>query len=100
MGILPLDQPSSEHGQIQDPVMICPICDDEFQAIGIRWRGRSTSATMPRPTKWPWHGQCLVRTKGGAPPRLIPSFLMAGENPLIETRLSLTVTFASTGRAI
>jgi hypothetical protein len=39
MGILPLDQPSSERDQIQDPVMICPICEDEFRATGMRWLG-------------------------------------------------------------
>jgi hypothetical protein len=39
MGILPLDQPAGDHGQIEDPAMICPVCNDEFRATGMRWLG-------------------------------------------------------------
>jgi hypothetical protein len=39
MGILPLDQPDGEHGQIEDPVMICPVCEEEFRATGMKWLG-------------------------------------------------------------
>jgi hypothetical protein len=38
MGILPLAQPTPD-GQIQDPVMICPICEEECRATGMRWLG-------------------------------------------------------------
>ena len=39
MGILPLDQPHGGHGEIADPVMLCPVCEKEFRAIGVRWLG-------------------------------------------------------------
>jgi phage terminase large subunit GpA-like protein len=39
MGILPLDQPTGADGEIQDPVMICPACEEEFPATGMRWLG-------------------------------------------------------------
>ena len=39
MGILPLGQPAGGHGQIEDPVMICPVCEEEFSATGMRWLG-------------------------------------------------------------
>ena len=38
-GILPLDQPRNEGGAIVDPVMICPVCRDEFRAEGVTWLG-------------------------------------------------------------
>jgi hypothetical protein len=38
-GILPLDQPKEPSGAIQDPVMLCPVCGDEFRATGIRRLG-------------------------------------------------------------
>jgi hypothetical protein len=38
MGILPLDQPGG-NGQIDFPVMICPVREDEFRASGMRWLG-------------------------------------------------------------
>jgi len=40
-GILPLDQPMEPSGAIQDPVMLCPVCGDEFRATGIRRLGAS-----------------------------------------------------------
>jgi hypothetical protein len=39
MGILRLDQPAGDHGEIEDPMMICPVCEDEFSATGMRWLG-------------------------------------------------------------
>jgi len=39
MGILPLDQPAEVNGEIEDPVMICPLCEEEFRATGMRWLG-------------------------------------------------------------
>jgi|HubBroStandDraft_1064217.scaffolds.fasta_scaffold523104_1 hypothetical protein len=46
MGILPLDQPGGAHGEIQDPVMICPVCDEEFTAEGMSWFGAFNVADM------------------------------------------------------
>lgn len=46
-GILPLEQPHTADGGIQDPVMICPICETEFRATGSKWLG----AIKP-PTNW------------------------------------------------
>jgi hypothetical protein len=34
MGILPLDQPAGVHGEIESPVMICPVCDEKVTAGG------------------------------------------------------------------
>jgi hypothetical protein len=39
MGILSLDQPREEGGRIVEPVMLCPVCDDEFTATGMTWMG-------------------------------------------------------------
>src|SRR5580704_3576295 len=39
MGILPLAQPVGDRGEIQDPVMICSVCKDEFRATGMKWLG-------------------------------------------------------------
>jgi len=38
-GILPLDQPHTPEGGIEDPIMICPICETEFRAVGATWLG-------------------------------------------------------------
>lgn len=38
-GILPLAQPHTAGGGIKDPVMICPICETEFRAVGATWVG-------------------------------------------------------------
>jgi phage terminase large subunit GpA-like protein len=46
MGILPLEQLSGDHGEIQDPVMICPGCNEEFRATGMRWLGVFNVAEM------------------------------------------------------
>ena len=46
MGILPLDQPTGDHGQIEDPLMICPVCEDEFRATGMEWVGAFNVADM------------------------------------------------------
>jgi hypothetical protein len=46
MGILPLERPSGDDGQIQDLVMICPVCKDEFRATGMRWLGAFKVAIM------------------------------------------------------
>lgn len=46
MGILPLDQPHSEHGEIVGPVMLCPICEEEFRADGTTWLGAVELADM------------------------------------------------------
>lgn len=40
-GIVPMEQAKEPSGAIQDPVMLCPVCGDEFQAAGIRWLGAS-----------------------------------------------------------
>jgi hypothetical protein len=39
IGILPLDQPHGENGEIEDPVMLCPVCETEFTATGMTWLG-------------------------------------------------------------
>ena len=42
MGILPLDQEPGEgaaSGTIENPVMICPVCDVEYRATGMTWLG-------------------------------------------------------------
>ena len=41
MGILPLDRSRNEGGGIDDPVMICPACGDEFRATVMTWLGAS-----------------------------------------------------------
>ena len=48
-GILPLEQPHTPDGGIQDPVMICPVCETEFRAAGVTWLGafRPPDATLP-----------------------------------------------------
>jgi hypothetical protein len=46
MGILPLDQPAGDHGQIEDPVMICPVCEEEFRTTGMKWLGAFNVADM------------------------------------------------------
>jgi len=38
-GDTPLDQPAGDGGEIQDPMMICPICEEEFRATGMTWLG-------------------------------------------------------------
>lgn len=38
-GILPLDQPHDDRDVIVNPVMICPVCDVEFRADGMKWLG-------------------------------------------------------------
>ena len=38
-GILPLAQQRTPDGGIQDPVMICPVCEVEFRAVGVKWLG-------------------------------------------------------------
>lgn len=38
-GILPLDQPQGAQGEIADPVMLCPVCEEEFRATGMKWLG-------------------------------------------------------------
>src|SRR5579872_3501246 len=38
-GILPLDQPRGDRGQIENPVMLCPVCREEFRAAGMTWLG-------------------------------------------------------------
>ncbi len=38
-GILPLDQTHGDHGEIVDPFMICPVCEEEFRAKGVTWLG-------------------------------------------------------------
>jgi hypothetical protein len=37
MAILPVDQPREANGAIQDPVMLCPMCEVEFTATGMRF---------------------------------------------------------------
>jgi hypothetical protein len=37
LGILPLDQPRDPTGAIQDPVMLCPVCQMEFRATGMQY---------------------------------------------------------------
>jgi len=32
-------KPAGDHGEIEDPMMICPVCEDEFSATGMRWLG-------------------------------------------------------------
>jgi hypothetical protein len=39
LGILPLDQPRGEHGEIVDPIMLCPVCEVEYRATGVTWLG-------------------------------------------------------------
>jgi ribosomal protein S27AE len=42
MGILALHQDPGEdavRGTIENPVLICPICDTEFRATGMTWMG-------------------------------------------------------------
>ena len=46
MGILRLDQPAGDHGEIQDPVMLCPRCEVEFTASGMRWLGACNVGDM------------------------------------------------------
>jgi hypothetical protein len=47
LGILPLAQPHTPDGGIQDPLLICPVCDNrEFRAIGVKWLG-----AFPKPTE-------------------------------------------------
>jgi len=43
LGILPLDQPRGPSGEIRDPTMVCPVCDQEFTATDWTWLG----ATRP-----------------------------------------------------
>jgi RNA polymerase subunit RPABC4/transcription elongation factor Spt4 len=38
-GILPFDQPAAPDGSIENPTMICPVCEVEFLAVGMRWVG-------------------------------------------------------------
>ncbi len=38
-GILPLAQPRTRDGSINNPLMICPVCEVEFRADGARWLG-------------------------------------------------------------
>jgi hypothetical protein len=45
-GILPLDQPREPSGAIPDPVMICPVCGDEFRAEGMTSLGFWNVGTM------------------------------------------------------
>ena len=56
-GILPLDQPHDERGRIKDPVMICPVCEDEFRATGVTWLGAfkppdQAAATDEKSLRW------------------------------------------------
>jgi hypothetical protein len=37
LGIVPLGQPREPNGAIQDPVMLCPVCEVEFRATGMRY---------------------------------------------------------------
>lgn len=46
MGILPLDQPAGDRGEIENPVMICPVCEEEFRATGVKWLGAFDVADM------------------------------------------------------
>jgi len=39
LGILPLDQPHDPDGGITDPIMLCPVCNEEFRAVGAKWLG-------------------------------------------------------------
>jgi hypothetical protein len=48
-GILPLHQDPGEDaipGTIENPVMICPVCDEEFRATGMTWMGAWSLADM------------------------------------------------------
>ena len=41
-GILPLHQDRQDDalpGTIENPVMICPVCDEKFRATGMTWMG-------------------------------------------------------------
>lgn len=38
LGILPLGQRRQSDGSIVDPVMLCPMCEVEFPATGMRYR--------------------------------------------------------------
>jgi len=40
-GILPLDQPRGPNSKIEDPIMICPDCEEEFVATEWTWLGAS-----------------------------------------------------------
>jgi hypothetical protein len=51
MGILPLDQPRGPTGAIKDPVMICPICADEFRAVGAAWLGAFRPPDLAKSTE-------------------------------------------------
>ena len=51
MGILPLDQPRGPTGAIKDPVMICPICEDEFRATGATWLGAFRPPDLAKSTE-------------------------------------------------
>jgi hypothetical protein len=51
MGILPLDQPRGPTGAIKDPVMICPICADEFRATGAAWLGAFRPPDLAKSTE-------------------------------------------------
>jgi hypothetical protein len=69
MGILPLGQPAGDHGEIQDPVMICPICDDEFRATGMRWLGAFSPPNLADITDDEldaWADQFVEAVLGGA----------------------------------
>ena len=46
IGILRLDQDADVLGEIQGPVMICPVCEEEFTATGMKWLGTFDIAEM------------------------------------------------------
>lgn len=48
-GILPLHQEPDDDavdGKIENPVMICPNCQQEFRATGMTWMGAVSVADM------------------------------------------------------
>ena len=49
MGILPLHQEPGDGavtGTIENPVMICPVCETEYRATGVTWMGAVSVADL------------------------------------------------------
>jgi hypothetical protein len=69
---LPLDQPQEPTGGINDPVMICPMCNDEYRATGMKWTGAyevpGPEASEEEVWRWAYEVADAMRLAVGIPP--------------------------------
>jgi hypothetical protein len=75
LGILPLAQPHEQDGGIVNPVMLCPVCEVEFTATGMTYRGFAVPrdiSGMSREERRAWARRMVDAALGELPSDRLP----------------------------